>query len=182
MICSHRVRTPLPVGLDGWSPGAQPGLDHGDFRVLPGSWADPLVYMPWAGTPGDPRRQATYSAEDVAFRASQDVGSPIETLEAGYHGLRARCLRFSPWGYPHACKTRFRWVANPCRVGFGPTGSTMKGFRFCLLHFPSSLPRLRLARGTSPRRAYPPGNHRSPDRAALDPSARVAGVGVLGRE
>src|SRR3954470_6393356 len=51
-------------------------------------------------------------------------------------------------------KTRFRWVANPCRVGFGPTGSTTKGFRFGLLHFPSSLPSLRLARGTSPFRGH----------------------------
>jgi hypothetical protein len=50
---------------------------------------------------------------------------------------------------PTPRKTRFRWVANPCRVGFGPTGSTTKGFRFCLMHFPSSLPRLDLARGTS---------------------------------
>jgi len=46
------------VGLDDWSPGAQPGLDRGDLRVLPGSWADPLVYMPWADTPEDLRRQA----------------------------------------------------------------------------------------------------------------------------
>src|ERR1700760_3969171 len=48
-------------------------------------------------------------------------------------------------------KTRFRWVANPCRVGLGPTGSTTKGFGFCLLHVPSSLPRLRLAQGASLR-------------------------------
>ena len=47
-------------------------------------------------------------------------------------------------------KTRFRWVANPCRVGLAPTRSTTKGFRFDLLH-PSSLPRLTLARGTSLR-------------------------------
>jgi len=46
-------------------------------------------------------------------------------------------------------KTRFRWVASPCRVGFGPTGSTMKSFGFCLLQFPSSLPRLRLAQGAA---------------------------------
>src|SRR4051794_16215148 len=46
-------------------------------------------------------------------------------------------------------KTRFRWVASPCRVGFGPTGSTTKGFGFCLLHVPSSLPRLGLAQGRS---------------------------------
>jgi hypothetical protein len=49
---------------------------------------------------------------------------------------------------PTPRKTRFRWVASPCRVGFGPTGSTTKGFRFCLLHVPSSLPRLGLARDT----------------------------------
>src|SRR3954453_4846902 len=48
-------------------------------------------------------------------------------------------------------KTRFRWVASPCRVGFGPTGSTTKGFGFCLVHVPFSLPRLRLAQGASLR-------------------------------
>src|SRR6478672_12894146 len=47
-------------------------------------------------------------------------------------------------------KTRFRWVASPCRVGFGPTGSTSKGFRIHLLH-PSPLSRLSLARVTSPK-------------------------------
>src|SRR5438552_1454160 len=45
-------------------------------------------------------------------------------------------------------KTRFRWVASPCRVGFGPTGFTSKGFRIHLLH-PSPLSRLSLARVTS---------------------------------
>jgi len=49
---------PLTVGLDFWSPGVLPGFHHGDRRVLPGSWADPNVCMPWAGTPEDPRRQA----------------------------------------------------------------------------------------------------------------------------
>src|SRR5215208_2589244 len=33
-----------------WSPGAQPGFVRGDLKVLPGSWADPLVHMPWADT------------------------------------------------------------------------------------------------------------------------------------
>ena len=55
---------------------------------------------------------------------------------------------------PTPRKTRFRWVANPCRVGFGPTGSTTKGFRFCLLQLSSSLPRLGLAQGTSFRGAF----------------------------
>ena len=42
---------PLSVGLDLWSSGAHPELDRGDLRVLPGSWADPFVCMPWALTP-----------------------------------------------------------------------------------------------------------------------------------
>src|SRR3954452_3769189 len=56
-------------------------------------------------------------------------------------------------------KTRFRWVASPCRVGFGPTGSTTKGFGFCLLHVPSSLPRLRLAQGASLQWGKPLSRH-----------------------
>ena len=48
---------------------------------------------------------------------------------------------------PVSCSTYLAQVA-PCRVGFVPTGSATKGFRFCLLHVPSSLPRLGLARGT----------------------------------
>ena len=38
------MRTPSAVGLDSWSPGAQPGLDRGDRRVLPGSWGTPCVH------------------------------------------------------------------------------------------------------------------------------------------
>jgi hypothetical protein len=94
LICSHRVRSPSSVGLDDWSPGAQPGLDRGDLRALPGSWADPLVYMPWAATPGDPPTPSLYGARDIAFRSFQDVGSPMQSLEADYHGLHTRCLRF----------------------------------------------------------------------------------------
>ena len=66
-----------------------------------------------------------------------------------YHGLHTRCLRLASWGYPHATQDSLPVGGHPCRVGFGPTGSTTKGFRFCLLHVPSSLPRLGLARGTT---------------------------------
>jgi hypothetical protein len=164
LIRSHRVRTPSAVGLDLWSPGAHPGFVHGDLRVLPGFWADPFVYMPWADTPGDPRRQA-YTAPRMLPSARPKTSAPRLSLSrlvttactlAVYASWRGLLLP------PR--KTRFRWGASPCRVGFGPTGSTTKGFRFCLLHMPSSLPRLRLARGASLRRAdlddppHPPGD------------------------
>jgi hypothetical protein len=162
----HRRFAPTGCGrplLWAWTfghPEPSPGLVRGDLRVLPGSWADPLVYMPWADTPGDPPRQARFSAEDVAFRSAHDVGSPLQSLEAGYHGLHTCCLRFAATGYPadHA-RLASGGGATPYRVGFGPTRSTTKGFRSCLLHFPSSLPWLTLARGPSLRyrRAPAPG-------------------------
>jgi hypothetical protein len=124
-------------------------MDRGDLRVLPGSWADPLVYMPWADTPEDPRRQATSALRMLPSARPKTSAPRSKSLEADYHGLHTRCLRFSGWSYPHTCKTRFRWAANPCRVGLEPTGSTTKGFGFCLLQLPSSLPRLCLAQGTS---------------------------------
>jgi len=44
-----------------------------------------------------------YGTEDVAFRSTHDVGSPISSLSRlNYHGLHTRCLRFATWGYPHA--------------------------------------------------------------------------------
>lgn len=116
------------MGLDDWSPGAQPGLDHGDFRVLPGSWADPLVYMPWAGTPGDSRRQARYGAENVAFRSSHDVGSPIRSLEADYHGLHTRCLRFVAPGYLDATQDSLPVGGQPLPGRIGTYWVHYEGF------------------------------------------------------
>ena len=149
LIRSYRVRTLSAVGLDLWSPGAQPGFVHGDLRVLPGFWANPGVCMPWADTPGEPRHQA-YKAPRLLPSARPKTSAPRLSLSrlvttAYTLAVYASQRRVTPT--PR--KTRFRWGASPCRVGFGPTGSATKGFRFCLLHIPSSLPRLRLAQGTS---------------------------------
>ena len=152
---SHRVPAHFTCGpgLIG-NPESNPGFDRGDFRVLPGSWADPHVCMPWAGTPEDPRRQAFTAPKILPYRSPHDVGSPISCLSRLITTAYTLAVYASQRGVtPTSRKTRFRWVANPCRVGLGPTGSTTKGFRFCLLHVPSSLPRLRLARGASLRRA-----------------------------
>ena len=60
LIRSHRARThsvcgPGPLVFRG-PPGISPRRAQG---FIPGSWASPLVCMPWADTPEDPRRQAT---------------------------------------------------------------------------------------------------------------------------
>lgn len=141
---------PLPGGRDLWSSGGQPELDRGDLRGLPGSWADPYVHMPWAGTPGDPRRQAV-AAPRMLPSAHPTTSAP----RSGLSRLMTTACTLAVYASqrrvtPTLRKTRFRWVASPCRVGFGPTGPATKGFRFCLLHVPSSLPRLGLARGASP--------------------------------
>ena len=149
-IRSHRVRTPSVCGPGLWSPGAQPGLDRGDLRVLPGSWADPFVCMPWALTP-----RGTLDAKPVRRRGDSLPLVPRRRLpELDLSRLVTTAYTLAVYASPRRVtpalrKTRFRWVASPCRVGFGPTGSTTKGFRFCLLHVPSSLPRLDLARGPS---------------------------------
>lgn len=71
-------RRPLPVDLDFiGDPEPNPGFDRGDLRVLPGSWVDPTVYMPWAHTPRGTLDTRPFSAEDIAFRWCHDVGSPI---------------------------------------------------------------------------------------------------------
>ena len=90
------------------------------------------------------------------------------SLEAGYHGLHTRCLRFATTGYPATTQDSLPVGGHPCRVGFGPTGSATKGFRINSLH-PSPLPRLRLARGTSPTEGMPC-REGMPDRGRPRPS------------
>src|SRR5215211_1184547 len=106
--------------------------------------------MPWALTP-----RGTLDAKPVRRRGDSLPLVPRRRLpDLDLSRLITTACTLAVYASPRRVtpalrKTRFRWVASPCRVGFGPTGSTTKGFRFCLLHVPSSLPRLGLARGTS---------------------------------
>lgn len=161
------------VGLDLWSPGARPGFVHGGLRVLPGFWANPGVCMPWADTPGEPRHQA-YKAPRLLPSARPKTSAPRLSLSrlvttAYTLAVYASQRRVTPT--PR--KTRFRWGASPCRVGFGPTGSATKGFRFCLLHMPSSLPSLTPWReGRLSRRV-----HRTESRQPIgSPSVKSVGI------
>ena len=110
---------------------------------------DPCVYMPWALTP-----RGTLDAKPVRRRGDSLPLVPRRRLpELDLSRLITTACTLAVYASPRRVtpaprKTRFRWVASPCRVGFGPTRSATKGFRFCLLHVPSSPPRLDLARGT----------------------------------
>ena len=84
-----------------WSPGVQPEFLHGDHRVLPGSWADPNVCMPWAGTPEDPRRQASTAPRMLPSAHPTALAPRTSCLSRlVYHGLHTRCLRFAAWVTP----------------------------------------------------------------------------------
>ena len=137
------------MGLDFGHPEPSRDLtaETSGFSQVPGR--TPLCTCPGLiprGTPdARPIRRRGYSLPLVPRRRLPDLDLSRLITTACTLAVYA-----SPRGVtPTPRKTRFRWVANPCRVGFGPTGSTTKGFRFCLLHLPSSLPRLDLAQGTS---------------------------------
>ena len=101
-VRSHRVRTPSPVGLDRLvtrgPPGVRPRRSQGSPRFLGGP---PCVHaLGWY--PGGPPPPGHCGVGDVAFHAPHGVGSPLQSLEAGDHGLHTRCLRFAAAGYPAA--------------------------------------------------------------------------------
>jgi hypothetical protein len=71
---------------------------------------------------------------------------PFPDFGALSHGLLVRCLRFAVPAFPDPQrKTRFRLVANLCRTGLSPVGSSSKGFRSISLHLAFSFPTLTLA-------------------------------------
>ena len=125
---------PLPAGLDLWSPGALTGIGRGDLRVLPGSWADPLCACPGRVPRGTPT-PGRFSAEDVAFRSPHDVGSPFQSLEAGYHGLHTRCLRFVAAGYPDTTQDSLPVGGHPLPGRFRTYWVHDEGFRVLSIAF-----------------------------------------------
>jgi len=86
--------------------------DRGDLRDLPGSWANPYAYMPWADTPGDPPTPCPYRRGRcclplVSLRRLPDL--PLSRLftTACTLAVYASQRRVTPT----LRKTRFRWVA-----------------------------------------------------------------------
>jgi hypothetical protein len=54
--------------------------------------------------------------------AGQTTKAATITISRLIHTASALAVYASRFGFPYTGKTRFRWVANPFRVGFEPTG------------------------------------------------------------
>ena len=164
-------------------PGISSRRSQGSPRFLGG----PQCVHALGCYPGGSPVPGPYSTEEIAFRLCRDVGSPILASRGRFTTACTLAVYASQRRVtPTPRKTRFRWVASPYRVGFSPTGSTTKGFRSCLLHFPSPLPRLGLARGVKPGASAPgPGATYSPGapkgrRQATDRLSCLRPFGALG--
>jgi hypothetical protein len=113
---------------------------------LPGSWMDPDAGMPCSWTPEGPGSQAS-TAPEVLPSAPRTASAPSTRALSGldYTACPLAVYASRPGISPDPCKTRFRLVANRCRVGFGPTRSTLEGFEDPYL-ISSSFTRFSLAR------------------------------------
>jgi hypothetical protein len=108
---------PKPVGLDFCSPGALTGTRPRRSQGAPRFLGEPSCVHALGWHPGGPSAPGPCSAEDVAFRSPHDVGSPLRSLEADYHGLHTRCLRFGSPGYPDDTQDSLPVGDLPYRVG-----------------------------------------------------------------
>jgi hypothetical protein len=77
---------------------------------------DPCVHA-LLSDPGGVSPSGHYNAETVAFRCFEYVGSAGISFGALSHSLHAPCVRFAGGIAPAPRHTRFRWMANPCRLG-----------------------------------------------------------------
>ena len=123
---------PLPrggirSGLD--VPGSSPVVTPYQFSLyswwsitgLPGSWGVLSCLCPALRPRPRPSCYAIAAGRSRP-RYTDDEGHSIQqNFEAQSRGFSTRCLRFQI-RFPYTGKTRFRWVANPYRVGFEPTG------------------------------------------------------------
>ena len=147
----------LPQATDAlpWRPGlliarSPPGIGSRRSQGSPRFLGGPRCVHALGCYPGGSPVPSQYSTEEIAFRLRHDVGSPILASRGCITTACTLAVYASQRRVtPAPRKTRFRWVASPCRVGFSPTGSTVKGFGSCRLQFPASRPRLGLAQGTS---------------------------------
>ena len=106
--------------------------------------ANPCVPLPRPWTPSGPQHLA-FSMRKCCPRCPEDEGSRDETyFEARSRGFGTGCLRFVRVHCYTPRKTRFRLLAQLCRVGLIPTGFERK----VSVMFPTStspFPRLCLA-------------------------------------
>jgi hypothetical protein len=174
----------LPQGADAldlwawtdWSPGVQPGFDRGDLRVLPGSWADPCVYMPWAGTPGDPRRQANTAPRRWPSAYATTSAPRSWLFEAALPRPAHSLSTLRRVGYPRTAQDSLPVGGQPLPGRDYTYQVHYEGFPFLSIAF-SVLPSQvypgakRKAWGVSPRKRVPTSDHQ-PRRGDSRPALR----------
>jgi len=88
------------------------------------SWALAVFFDP--GRTGHP---SPWRGADVAPVVSKTKAPAGSALEAQSHGFGPDCLRFVGKVAPPRRKTRFRWLARPCRLGLVTHRVAAKGFK-----------------------------------------------------
>ena len=145
-LYSSLPSNPTPVRGPGVLPSDNPQVACRWRRLdLPGSWRT-LVFVPCSQTPAGLQRQAVATSPcglpHLVRRRLPRFGS----FEAQSHGPNTRCLRFAAPVTRTPRKTRFRWLARPCRTGLATRRVPAKGFSSCIL----------------PSQAYPGANQTNP--------------------
>lgn len=82
----------------------------------------PLAPLPCSKRPRPRLSCHASSAKRCCPRKTDHEGHSNSTISRLIHTASVLAVYASSFGFPYTGKTRFRWVANPYRVGFEPTG------------------------------------------------------------
>ena len=161
-----------------------PLLSGGDQQASQVSGMTP-TRMPCSLDPGGLPCLASSGTSVLPSAPSTASAPTISDFGALSHGLLVRCLRFAVPALPDSPrKTRFRLVANLCRTGLSPVGSSSKGFCSDLLHryflLSQTCPgaqkvRVSADEGSLPRGTSPPPARRHKRRTSLPRSRGARG-------
>lgn len=109
--------------------GARTAVPGKERLSPPRFLGDPCVHA-LLSDPGGVSTSGRCNAETVAFRYLDCVGSAGINIGALSHSLHAPCVRFAAGIAPAPRHTRFRWMANPYRLGTFTRWAATRSFRF----------------------------------------------------
>jgi len=91
---------------------------YGSPRFL----GSPLVPLPCSRTPAAPALLCHSRTQVLPPLRKTTKAAAFNRFSRLHHTASALAVYASSFGFPYTGKTRFRWVANPCRMGFEPIG------------------------------------------------------------
>jgi len=91
---------------------------YGSPRFL----GSPLVPLPCSRTPAAPALLCHSRNQVLPPLRKTTKATAFTKFSRLHHTASALAVYASSFGFPYTGKTRFRWVANPCRMGFEPIG------------------------------------------------------------